>query len=329
MTNGRPCSRKGVFLALALMIARTGVSREEPPSLDQVRLEYPAALARLEAAYGQLRGKGVLTTTTQEGTPSERVIRSNPSFALDGPRQKYERTFTDRSPDRTSTVREVLCRTPELAFKLVRKSDDAPYSLAGLTDAPRSDDASAIDSVVRDFVNAPFSIPTLRLSELMAEPEFSFTGATRVDQGGVELIRIEFDCPKSKSIFRAGSIVVSPGQGWVIHELDCYTSPKRNRVFTRNIEYDDPVDGLWLPRRVDYREPSGIHQVFEFESISPGATPEREFELSHYGLPDLGETGRDAAGASGFYWLLAVAAVALGAALTLRQVASRMRRGQG
>lgn len=206
-----------------------------------------------------------------------------------------------------------------------------------------------------DFLRAPcvYWSGTATLAEMMSYPSFSIDKIDTVREGDHEhlLADFEFDLaddkkrviperiksqlaarglkPSMKGMVR-GWFQVSPDEDWSIYAFGVGShSQKPFRGARRRIEYNRSRDGAMLPHRIILDQPPvSKRTTLQIESIDFATVPEREFTLSAYGLPELGQPTRPMSAIRPGTLAIGGAVVALLAAIALKYSAWRFRNRQ-
>ena len=192
------------------------------------------------------------------------------------------------------------------------------------------------DSLLR----SPFSFLSEPISRTMSSGALSIEGITRVESQGRECLKINYRVDSSrlewegtakaasKAGWGRGWIVVSPDDGWVIHEFVTFPENSPERRAVKRITYGVKEHGITVPTRVENLAAHRL-SVLEIETLRHGQTPANEFTLAHYGLPNLDEPSTKTYQSRLGYWFVALGLLALGLVGALkwpRKTAPRYRR---
>jgi hypothetical protein len=122
------------------------------------------------------------------------------------------------------------------------------------------------------------------------------------------------------------SITFDTKLGWAIRSYDNLPGdvPNPQQAIKYEVKYDPMAGGVPTPKLVKYTDPNSRTEVCEFEVVGFGPTPEREFSMEHYGLPDL--SGRPTARTNGLLpVVVGLSVVGLLLGIILRWMAGRSR----
>ena len=315
-------------LLSCLWNAGSPASADESRLKEQVLSEYPKAIARMEESYSRVHGEGDLTMVFKHGMPEEQVKRFRISFARNGNLKKLVRSFEGELP-KGAPASEVYCGNSKYTFTLRREAKESPFIVSGFGKPDDEDIDETIEAYVEQYLIASHAVFGMRISTIMADPSFSIQKASEVTQGGQKLIRVDYDYQPEKILLRSGWVLVCPEKGWALQEYETQIG-NRGRRIKGTVEFEREEKGIAVPRRVTEEAPPFLdtqpfQHTFEFEKIVFRGIPEKEFTLSAFGLPEMGETGIKDYRSHTVVWILGGAAVALLAAVIMRKMATRYR----
>ncbi len=189
------------------------------------------------------------------------------------------------------------------AFRLTRKEADLPWVLTHYS--PDSPDPQWLGSADprRDVLRqtqAGLYFEGEFLPDLLHKSDFSFTTATREQQEGKELIRLDFTFqPRDNTQvpFRGGWIRVDPARSWLLHDFEFeghWGDGKGYRQAT--FEYITGPSGAPIIKRVheighlpaasDGKRTPIFEMEMDFDLHEQESVPAQEFSLSAFGLPE-------------------------------------------
>lgn len=245
--------------------------------LEQVKSEWPAAAQRLDKAFAQVQGKARLWHEH-----ADRPKQSNPTevrFAIDLGMEKVEfLKFAELTKSEKFGYR-VYCVGNNTAFRIKRRTNADDYEVIGIGSAP-SDENSYWTEFGR-FVHAAHGL-IRPMTTVFRERSFKIIGAETMGT----LLKVECAWgPKDPQ--RRISLVLDPGSGWILRSGEFgATDDTPSHPF--EIEYGpSSKDGIPLPRLVKFHEPGSLTSYCEFTDWAFAPTPISEFNMTHYGLPDL------------------------------------------
>jgi hypothetical protein len=140
------------------------------------------------------------------------------------------------------------------------------------------------------------------LHRLVSDPSFVIKTTAPVEQEDYRLLRVDFGIdpaffgkqPKdpSRQII-GGSLLLEPEHDYTIHERVTFER-RGDAPWTKAIvKYGKIQDGVRLPVRIETTLISDL-EVCELENLELGTTPDSEFTLAAFGLPEPGSSGATA-----------------------------------
>jgi len=308
---------RGWTILMAFATSWSFARGEEEPLARFLR-EYPAAARRLEGGLTRIKGSCRVTRAIEGAARPIRVDEI--SFAFDHGRELAR--IRKRSPSNGSDAVQaeiVYGVGKEGTFWLQRPIGAKEYSVRGTgQDAAR---VGAYNTIFGQYPKAAFAIVGLPLSGLLAHSGFHASDAERTTRDGRALVKVDGRMGPEGSKSRA-SIEFDPDAGWVIRSVDFRLGSPTDPRIKFDVEYGPPGDGPPLPRLVVFRDGTAATWRCEFGEWLAAPTPEAEFKMTHYGLPDLLDK-RGARRWSLPFWLAAAAAGGLVLAYVLRRLAAR------
>jgi len=282
----------------------------------RVKAEWPAAARRLDEMFAQVRGTARLSHEDPHATA--KLPRTEARFAIDHGMEKVElsRFTQDYRPVKLADI--VYCVGEGTAFRLFRRAGDELYIVQGIGTTP-SDRYSYV-SLFGRFVLAHHGVEGLSMSRFLESPGFEVIGAEALNRAGKNLIKV--DCVSGPRASKGQiSLVLEPDAGWIVRSCRYRPGYEPGSLFHYEIEYGTSRGGVPLPRRVKLEEPGGIIHHCEFTDWVFAPTPVSEFNMVHYGLPDLVHAYRPRNTLP--YWLAGLALLVGSIALVLWRLASR------
>ena len=285
--------------------------------LDRFTNEYPGAAKRLEERFAKVKGSARLWRVTPGDTRPQRAELAQ--FAVD---HSYEKVTIERSFPSTLKISPhldlVYCVGKDSTFHLERFPGAKNFSVQGTGETPR--DRAVYGTIFGRFLYAPYGIMTVQLTKLMASPTFHVMNAEPLTKDGKSLIKVNFEIGTLEPRDQV-SAVFDPDAGWIIRSSEYHSNRSFGLHVKVDVEYGAPKDGFFLPNRVTFRD-NGETSICEFDAWSFEPTPENEFSMTFYGLPDL-IAKANAKRIPLYYWLGGLAAVVLVFAVILGWLSSR------
>ncbi len=313
------------FVAALVVLASSALSapvRAIEGEADRFLREYPNAGRQLEARYAHLQGEGLYEQVSQ--TASNRPpFRARLSFAVEGMNRKIELRH-----ERTGQVEmipddKVYCRNQQHDFKLNRKGDKGAYTVGDISGATESRGSNpALDHTYGRYLVAPFTVGSIKLTEMISDPSFVVASATTEKVGDDELVRINFTYGVGNAA-QEGFVLLAPSKGWTIREWETRLDTLKVPIYSK-ITYRPTGDDLPLPRVIEIKDADFTLKTLSFDNVEFKPTPVEEFTLAHYGLPDVSTPGASGGPWNTAFWLAGAAAVAIFMGALLRRFGSRL-----
>jgi hypothetical protein len=277
----------------------------------RVKAELPAAARRLDKMFSQVRGKARVwhdnPRLPKQRPPSEAV------FAIDHGMEKVEFGHAANS---------IYCIGEDTAFRLYRKTGARSYEVEGigleLVDSAPMDRYRYIAAFGR-YLRASHGMMGFTMSQILESPGFEIRGAEVIKRDGKALMRVDLAWG-SRDPREEALVDFDPDAGWVVRS--CHYRPGPTTFYDAEIEYGDSLhDGVPLPRhvRLDDFDLEVHHCEFTDWTFTP--TPLSEFNMTHYGLPDMVKAHRRRNWLP--YWFAGGAVAVCGVAFAFRRLASR------
>ena len=278
--------------------------------------EYPAAARILAARYSRLRG----TCTVSRKSPRGPNFVDRCSFACDGGARKVEisRSLIANGP---SIGGFVHCVGDTSSFRLMRLPE-MDYQVQGI--GGDRFDRAAFDSLFGRYLAAPFLEFDFSLLKLMSLPKFRIISAQYVEHEGRTLMQVECELGDPTSADKR-KLLLDPESDWVIHRVETRFGMYREMLQVCEIEYSPREAGPQLPKQVRFEIVNMEDATCTFESMSMEPTPESQFRMSAYGLPDLASSVPRRPHSYFGYWAGGIAVAGLLLAILIGALARRGR----
>jgi len=305
---------------LTILIGAIVTASGGEAELSRVKSEWPAAARRLEEAFVQVRGTARLwTDRTESPRASGKSFLDEARFALDHGMEKVELARFTRGSKPTKVADYVYCVGEGTAFRIHRRDGAEGYEIEGVGAAPM--DRILYSAVFGRFIHASHGVVGRPISNFLEEPTLEIVGAEAVERDGENWIKV--DCaigfPETKDRV---SFVLAPEDGWAVQSCQINYHYDPNRPILYEIEYGAAHGGVPLPRYVKLSgENPGVVNHCEFTGWEFASTPIAEFNMTHYGLPDLVRARKPRGTLA--YWLVGFAVLVGISAFVLRRAASR------
>ena len=319
---------------------------------EQLRKELPKALNKIGASYSNVRGTILRVDQTdyelipekakakQRQLPAEQQLhgiqlleRLEIKFAASGDYRKCETILLEmgaslranKDAQAKSLYQRVDCIGPRGTFTLGWPTREASPELREF----RLEGSSALsqyDAKVDSFLRAIYSLPFKNLADLMTDDQFQISRVDSTVVEGHDCARVEFRYqshlsvektknPQKNSTGRSllGSFVTDPTLGWALRSWE-YSTPGTDSSQATEITYHPDPSGLPVPAEIVAISNKARRNQITFPQFAFGTTPDQEFTLTQYGMPELDRPIGDVASSSIPYWIAGLAVVLLGAA---------------
>jgi hypothetical protein len=298
------------------LLRSTSVSFADEADVDRVKRELPAAAKRLDQRFAQIRGTARLRYE-QLGLEAKLPL-TEAHFAIDHGMEKVElvRTTSSSKPIKLADI--IYCVGKDTAFQLYRRAGASAYEIKGI--GRTTSDRNRYLSLFGWFVVAHHGVMGHSLTQFLESPGFEITGAEVIAQDGKRLMKV--DCLTSENALQQKiSLVLDPESDWLVRSCRYQPGSDPASVFSFEIEYAPIREGLRLPLRVKVDEAGGGIQHCDFTEWSFAHTPVSEFNMTHYGLPDMVHTKKPANTLP--FWLAGLGVLTAAIALVIRRRTSR------
>jgi hypothetical protein len=291
------------------------VSLAGEAELHRVEAEWPPAARRLSEAFVTVRGKARITSE-KLGATGPPLVREA-FFAIDRDRKKVELVHYSTGAHPTKLGEVVYCVGEDTAFEVKRRGETHGYTVGGI--GTTNEERDSYLTTFGQYFLAPNGVAGISLPQFFAQRAFKILSAEVVEQAGRSLMEVQCvsgpDRPVSKLTF-----LLDPAAGWSVRSLRLHPIQEPKAVTSYEIEYAVPEGELPIPRSVKLDRGFARHRC-EFTEWDFSPTPASEFNMTHYGLPDMAVPRR-----SPYTTALLLAAIAIVAAIAgwlLRRLATR------
>lgn len=259
---------------------------------SQFLKEFTHATGQLEDQFGRV--KGVCRLTHVSKNPKSREVSESAVFAADHGFQKVEITTEKNSSKQDGDrVERVYCFGRSSGFQLIRDAGSPAFAVKGIGTDP-NDRRSYLQRFGR-FLAAPYAILGTPLSQLLQIPTFKLISAKTIEIEGEQLVQMRYEIGEGPNPDRS-MLILDPANSWAIRSGEIRPGISQGRASIQfEIKYEPGQSGTLWPRSVKFHDVTGETATCEFIAFTADPTPENEFRMTHYGLPDLtsGASQRD------------------------------------
>ncbi len=304
-------------LVLFIILVSSHPAHGDTEEVDRFKREYPPAAKRLEERFARAKGSCRLSGVEAGDSKTSRLDEA--IFDID---HGYEKLTIKRwlpgggaSPQ---FYESVYCVGEHTDFYLTRLPGAKGFAVEGI--GSTDSDRSAYLTLFGRFVKSHLGVFGWPLTRTMASPDFRLKNAERITKNGHSLVKVDYEIGAQEPKHQV-SVVLDPDYGWAIRSSDYRPANAAGVRFVTEIEYGPSRDGFSLPRLVTIRDHVGVSSC-EFSNWKFEGTPEAEFGMPHYGLPDL--TAKTTSSPSSLpYWLVGFALAGLALSFFLKRAGSR------
>ena len=192
----------------------------------------------------------------------------------------------------------VYCVRPLYGFRVARSGENSTYTLLGIDREPMF--PFFFDFETGRFLTGGFALLGKPLIDVLQKPKTQIVEATEIVVKGQKLYQVILQwqtTPKERHVsnseiptYYTGKILLEPQRDWAIVRAEVENGERGSLrpAFLQEATFDVGSDGRAIPRVVSIRiyiDPI-VTRSLEFQQIEFRGTPESEFTLTHYGLPD-------------------------------------------
>jgi hypothetical protein len=347
-------------ILLVLLVGTSTVSAADTSSSEATLAQYVKALTTLEEKFDHCQGEGNFSRfVSARGGKEGRQSRSKVSFAFSDGKGRQIQEFPPATGSSGSTntndpkfLEMVSAYNPRYSFKITRKPATEAFMIDTIEPGPDRGRLSILNSLAYLALCSSMTYHS-KISWTIGRPGFR---VDRVDEiasapGQSRRLKLTYSIPLPPELrlnavpITAGWFVVAPEDGWLLHEYgSVHENPKQRILFTQvgRVTYARGATGSTVPGKSQFRSYPGKFdsdpadsdpsiaptsgEDFEFTSFRFADSPDRDFTLSAFGLPEFGQTVAQVSSArSRPWWILVVAVLSGIAAFGLRRVATKYR----
>jgi hypothetical protein len=270
---------------------------------------------------------------------------SNFRFAFNGPLKKVisrsvvEKRIVPGEPPRIEdfpkgageALEVAHCAGRDVSFRVRWLKEGGPPLLADFEKATPGGQEIPIANIFGDYIKNVYKVAGFARDEVFPNPPFVIRRVTSLSKDGVALARVEFEFKRTDAEIAknkgrritSGWFVARPDENWVIQEYQAST-PSSSDFLNIKVDFEGKEDGFPLPKRITRYTAVGRYEVI-LDSIQHRPTPESEFTLAAFGLPEIDRTPRPASPNLRAYWLIAIGVVVFIVAIGLKVYSRRLQ----
>lgn len=192
----------------------------------------------------------------------------------------------------------VRCQTADYAFRLRQESRAGPYIVDYHGTDPREMERFSLHISVHleIFVFSSHRLFSIKLSEMVSDPNFRIQKIHSFEEHGEELVEIDFDLAGSELWYDSGRMVLRPELGWSVREYELrYRAPDgrpcvdrgdiRCRRWTRGRIFPESVR-IERDCSIDADDIVAVDEVV-FTAVEWGKVSPERFTLTSFGIPEI------------------------------------------
>lgn len=329
-----------VFLLVASLANSARAQDDEERLKKRFLSECPDAIKAWQAQCSKVEGV-IRQTSDDPGRKTTPRTESLFSFKCNLPEMVLTSISTDPNGQREEAVGGI---NKDYSFSLTKRGSASDFALRSLE--PTSGSQRAARNSPANSIKPILWVPYAAMSlspKFLAEPRFAVRRISTVTRDDRSLLRVEFDLPggpltdaQKKTASDPGRLegyfLFSPDEKWVLYEYECRETRvgRRQGLYRGTVEYQGTANGFPIPRRAArqvLKLPGGDvleAHTFDFLEFRFVDVPHSEFTVSAFGVPEaVSQPAKPANSGRSGYWLLALAAVTLAAAVFFKVAASR------
>lgn len=259
--------------------------------------EYPAASRRIEERLSKIRGKYQFRSN---------AAKSENEFFNDHGKEKLHTTVFLTSIKTESIPETIQLFGKDFYYNLTRRHNNEPYQLKSIGSLKRD------GLQYENYDGLPMKValgrrPSL-ISKLLASEYFELIDVTEtgLKAGQVKVTFLSGNAtPKNET-----SAILDTQNSWSVISLETVNKAKNNVLFRMNVEYGQVIDGLAMPKLVQIERDGRPEAPITFSEWQFTGTPEEEFTIKHYGMPDI-KPNRQSNQSRFYFWLVPAVTLAI------------------
>lgn len=279
------------FLLTALFLL-TAISLASGASQPQTLEEAQRGWEEIQRSTDHFRGVAIETCEAVAGLPATESWKTRQEFAFSGESILYKFAVLEGEP----VPESVQAINPDYAFN-IKGDGEGKWSLRHVGGSER---------VQKQLTHTaqPLYISTIidmePLPWLVSQPGFKLKRISDVSTSEETLAKMEFE---STAVFRpdyritGGTITLDVERLWAVRDYSVNIQLDAPGTVVSRVEYDPANKTFPIPVRAvkDQKFTSaGVHRRYtiDYQSFEKAKTPESEFRLTAYGLPEPSGSGR-------------------------------------
>lgn len=258
---------------IGIIASNTTVSSDEIQK-NRFLKEYPEASRQLAERLSMVRG-----SYWSKGSNGE----SETFFAVDHGKEKVHSTQTYINKGNERTIETVFILREESYFKIERKQQTGPYLLKSMSSD--MNDSMTYQNYEGSIHNLALGCRPLPLMRLLNSDHFELGDVVTLDSDpGLVKINFTYGISKPK---RKCTMVLDPDNHWAARTITEQNENSKQIDYQAELEYGEKTNGFSLPKQLKLMNNGRLNAPIVFKDWKFVATPDKEFTLSYYGLPDL------------------------------------------
>lgn len=253
--------------------------------------EYPRESKMLATRLARVKGKILVET-------NDKKKRIEYEFQADHGKEKVHSVKTGVSRGVSIRLESVESYDNGKFFNLERHESTEPFSLKGIGTSER--EVLYYENYSGRYLTVPLGARPLLLYKLMETKTFELLDVSPADasSGQIWVTFLFGSVPKKKC--RVG---LDPANHWSLLRQETFDKESGKIDASMTVEYGEPLEGYRLPKVVHMERSSRKDYPAYYSDWKFAGTPEAEFNLKYYELPDV-IAMRESQKRSPFYWLL-------------------------
>jgi len=267
-------------IVLGLIVIMSAISLEEIEP-NQFMGEYRIAAKELSVKYGTSKGSGRIVIPHLKGAMTIKYF-SDHGFT------KYEVANQSKLDERTIQLVECVGESTGFSLGLRGLSKEYQVTSLGLDESSRL----RFNRKYGKFGKAPFEISGTPLIEFLDHKSVKNMKVMKIRESNRDLIKLTFENGPDDKPNRLTILLLPNSLAITYFEtIPGFVTGKANPI-KYEVEYLNDHEKYPIPKRVKFTDPNLKVDILEWETFSFEGTPEKEFKMEFYNLPDVASGGK-------------------------------------
>ncbi len=272
------CMYVNILYVVIIVLFLSGVADADDELVQRFQREYPSAAKRLEKKLEQVRGRFSI-----QDKPMSKKTGGYREFWFDHDYQKAK-TLTSISGSKSlKWVETIDCLGPRSGFSIFRKSNSKDYHVIKLHRDKLY--GTLMNTTVR-LANCSFCVFGYPLYKQLNNNNFHLKSVEKMDFDDHDCVKVEYQAGSPGTI-NLGTVVLDPSRDWAIVSCEERFEFMKFGSVAWKPHYDD--SNFPIPIKVEDKDINNNWSTVFFKDVHFEGTPEAEFRMPFYGLPDIAD----------------------------------------